>query len=96
MRPESAGVFPVICVRYVCEGGVSPRVHAYRGRGHVCVTRQLYGRGMCGGVFASGREKGVRGVLCGAGCISSGVRGVCCGCGSGAGGVGVTGRCAVL
>ena len=34
--------------------GVFPQGHAYRGRGYVCVTRQLYGRGMCGGRFASG------------------------------------------
>lgn len=75
-----------VCMR----GGVSPRVYAYRGRGYVCVTCQLCGQGLCGGRFASGREKGA-GVYCAG--VGACLR-VCVGCAAGAGqvrGVSVSG-----
>ena len=82
MRPEDAGISPAVCVRCLYTGTGSP-LGCMRtgGGGCVCVTLQLYGRGLCVGRFASGREKGA-GVYCtGAGaCLRVRV-----GCAAGAG-----------
>lgn len=76
---------------FIFEVGVSPGVHAYRGRGYVCVTLQLYGQSLCGGRFASGREKGA-GVCCTGVGASLRVR---VGCAAGAGQVRVGDGCAL-